>query len=113
MKMIAYAHGDHWSAQFADSPSLNGIGMFGGLDAFSAFHRLLENSPARHLTLDDFEPDLAQCRLNRVVMVLIDRGDGLSSQGDDVCSECRGTGKYVGLNHVEPCRMCSGKVRSF
>lgn len=115
--MVAHAHSDHWFAQFADSPSFNGIGTFGGPDAFSAFRRLLENSPARHLTLEDFEPDPAECRLDRVVMVLIDRWEGLSdglsmSKGADVCSECGGTGKYVGLDCVEPCRLCCGKVRA-
>ncbi|MCA9067893.1 MAG: hypothetical protein KDA84_03160 [Planctomycetaceae bacterium] len=103
MRIIAHHNNDHWSAQFANFPSLSEIGTFGGPDAFAAMRRLLENSPARHLTLDDFEPHLAECRLNRVVMVLVDRWEGSEHES---CPECGGTGKYTGLNTVEPCRVC-------
>ena len=84
---------------------------FGGPDAFAAMRRLLENSPARHLTLEDFEPDLEDCRLNRVVLVLKDwdRGNESNGQaGKKPCPECGGTGRDVGLWEVKPCRACGG-----
>jgi hypothetical protein len=106
LRIIAHYHLDHWSARFdGGSPD-----SFGGPDAFTAMLRLLENSPARHLTLDDFEPDLEECRLNRVAFVLIDRDvEAGNRTGKSRCPECRGSGQYVGLNLVETCRTCRGR----
>jgi hypothetical protein len=67
--------------------------------------RLLENSPAKHLTLEDFEPDLEECRLNRVEIVLKDHW---IEQSREPCPDCGGTGKYVGLNLIETCVSCRG-----
>lgn len=109
MRIIAQYFKGHWLAWFDDSSP----DTFGGPDAFAAIQRLLENSPARHLTLDDFEPDLDECRLNRVVMVLKDRDrdDGSTGQGQAInepCPECGGTGRYIGLTVVESCGACGG-----
>lgn len=42
----------YWPAPFEDGlPD-----SFGGSDGFAVMRRLLENSLARHLTLDDFDP---------------------------------------------------------
>lgn len=105
IRIIAEYNNGHWSARFANNSS---PGCFGGPDAFAAMRRLLNNSPALHLTLDDFEPDLRMCRLSRVEMVLIDRWE--ESSGEP-CPECGGSGKYVGLNAVEDCRACGGRGR--
>ena len=82
---------------------------FGGPDAFAAIRRLLKNSPARHRTLDHFEPDLEECRLNQVVIVLIDQETerGVRAKMSRY-PECQGTGNSFGLNHIETCRMCGG-----
>lgn len=103
MRIIAYDHLGHWSARFDDGTP----DSFGGPDAFAAIRRLLENSSARHLTLDDFEPDLDKCRLNRMEMVLKDRDSGNGGRKEP-CPECSGTGRYVGLTVVEPCGACGG-----
>ncbi len=107
MRIIAHYHLGHWSAQLDDGTP----DSYGGPDAFAAMRRLLENSPARHLTLDDFEPDLDECRLKRVEMVLKDRDRGDQEQKEP-CPECGGTGRYVGLMEVEPCRACGGTANS-
>lgn len=97
MRITAVSHLGHWSARFADGPV--GVGTFGGPDVDLAIRRLLANSPARHLTLDDFEPDAAAYRSDHMELVLVDRWD-------EPCLECSGSGKYVGLNLVETCRLC-------
>ena len=92
MRIIARYRLGHWSARFDNgSPD-----SFGAPDAFASMRRLLENSPARLLTLDDFEPDLEEYFLNRVEMVLKDRDRGDQEQ-KDIDPECGGTGKYIGL----------------
>lgn len=72
MSLIDEYQNGHWSARFANGPF---PGCFGGQDAFAVMWGLLANSPTRHLTLDEFEPDLRECRSDRVEMVLADRWD--------------------------------------
>ena len=110
MRIIAEESHGHWSAWFdsADIPArVAGVGMFGGRDASEAIQRLLENSPAKHLTLEDFIVDLTDFRADRVVVVLIDGLDpGVQQAG--VCADCGGTGRYVGLHDVTACQSCGG-----
>ncbi len=110
MQIIAEESHGHWAAWF-DSKNIParvvGVGMFGGRDASEAIQRLLENSPAKHLTLEDFYVDLTDFRADRVVVVLIDGLDpGVQQAG--VCAICGGSGRYVGLNAVESCKACGG-----
>lgn len=41
---------------------------------------------------------------------LISVKNQLGVSADTVCTECGGTGKYVGLNSVEPCRRCKNGI---
>jgi hypothetical protein len=111
MRIIAEESHGHWGAWFdsKDIPArAAGVGMFRGRDASEAIQRLLENSPAKHLPLEDFYVDLKEFRVDRVVVVLIE-GLDLGVQNGGICATCRGTGQYVGLNAVETCQDCGGR----
>ena len=89
MRIIAEYHHGHWAAWF-DSESVSAsvagnapisVDSFEGDDWGEAMQRLLENSPFRHLTLDDFYFDLKEIRhyfvldelvMDRVVATLAD-----------------------------------------
>jgi hypothetical protein len=91
------AHG-HWSARFAHPSSHE---SYGGANALDAVRQLIANCPQLGVSLDDFEPDWDNCSTTRIEMVFV-RFSG------DVCPDCGGTGKYVGLNLVETCLACGG-----
>ena len=56
------------------------------------------------------EPDQKEGQLDHAVLALINREMELGSNGErKTCPECRGTERYIGLNHVEACRECKGR----
>src|SRR5205814_1953872 len=89
-----------WVAYFVASPKT----AFGGNLPFVAVRRLLEGTGADADTYqlireDDREPvDVPALLLTwEPPEILFD------------CQECGGTGQYVGLKEVEPCRVCGGR----
>ena len=44
-------------------------------------------------------------------LIALDGSGGIVLCAFDQCSDCKGSGSYVGLNSVEPCAKCDGKGR--
>jgi len=84
---------NHWTAYFADSPET----AFGGEWPAEAIQRLVTTVP--DLDFERITADHEQSSDDRLVFVLA-----------EVCSECGGTGEYVGLNAVEVCGVCGGSA---
>ena len=89
--IICHRTGNHWSAWFADSPET----AFRGESPESAMERLVATVPG--LDVKNITADHEQSSDDRLVFVL-----------GEVCSECGGSGEYVGLNAVETCGVCDG-----
>ena len=87
---------NHWTAYFADSPGT----AFGGEWPAEAIQRLVATVPG--LDVESLAADHEQSSDDRLVFVLADFG---------VCSECGGSGEYVGLNAIETCGVCGGSGR--
>ena len=98
LRIIAEEIHGHWTSRSAHPASHE---SYGGANALDAVRRLIANCPQWGVTLNDFEPDWENCSTTRIEMVIM-RFSG------DVCPDCGGTGKYVGLNLVESCKTCNG-----
>jgi hypothetical protein len=81
---------DHWSAWFEDDP----LTAFGGDSAATVTTRLLES---RGISPNCLIP-APNPTLTRMAFHL----------ATDPCPDCKGTGKYTGLNTVEECGTCGG-----
>lgn len=101
LRIIAEDVHGYWTASFADSTSKE---IYRGNDAMDAIQRLIDNSSRWHLQLEDFEPDWENCSAHHLEMVLVK-----PLRRRKPCPDCGGTGKYVGLNVVEPCAKCKGR----
>ena len=82
----------HWTAWQAGSPQV----AFGGDTAAVAIRRLCEAAG-----IDGTQIVADHVRCSEDVM------EFLVGEMDD-CPDCGGTGRYVGLNVVEDCRVCGG-----
>ncbi len=82
-------------AHFADSPET----AFGGEWPAEAIQRLVATVPG--LDVKRLTADHERSSENKLVFVLA-----------EVCSECGGSGEYVGLNTVEKCGACGGSGRA-
>ena len=85
---------NHWSAYFADSPET----AFGGEWPAEAIQRLAATVPG--LDVENITADHERSSDGRLVFVL-----------GKVCSDCGGSGEYVGFNSVEKCGVCGGSGR--
>lgn len=89
----------HWSASFRGHPEVS----FGGNTALVAAERLV------HAAIG-FD--------TRTLQAVAQAGEGHRAEfavlrtAWSVCSDCGGTGQYVGLAAVEGCRACSGSGQS-
>ena len=94
MEIICQRTDNHWTAHFADSPET----AFGGEWPAEAIERLVATIPG--LNVESLTADHERSSDDRLVFVL------------GVCSECGGSGEYVGLNAVETCGACGGSGRT-
>jgi hypothetical protein len=90
-----------WTASFDGVPQV----AFGGMTAFGAVRRLLDGAESSHGTYMlncDVDSALAGQNPNSIVW---DPPELLIP-----CPDCNGRGEYVGLQHVEKCRPCGGRI---
>lgn len=85
---------NHWTAWFTNQPET----AYDGASPLRAVVRLLDHTPgvdARSLV-----PDSSRTRDGHLEFVL-----------NRECPDCRGTGEYIGLCEVSPCKTCGGSGR--
>ena len=97
-RIIADHHHNHWCAHFADTPYIN----YGASDPAAAIRRLLTASPERELDEATIVADSARSTGERMEFTI-----QRHRTAEDACPECGGTGRYVGLLKIEPCRCMS------
>lgn len=90
---------DHWVAWFDDAPE----SAYGGLRPVDAIDALLSAHPERGVVRSQV------FALHEAVRV--DHLEFLVSAATETCPECKGSGRYVGLQAVEQCRTCGGSGR--
>ena len=86
-------HG-HWTDWVSGHPETG----FGGATPAQAISRLVEATPG--LSVEDVAEDHPNCTANRLAFVVGPR-----------CSDCDGSGRYVGLNETGVCGTCGGAGR--
>jgi len=89
----------NWIAHFAGTPQV----AFGGNLPMVSVRRLLEGTEA---TPDTFQ---LQCDRSATEARSV---QSLRWEPPEIlfdCTECKGTGVYVGLNEAEPCKVCGGR----
>ena len=101
LRILAKRRFGHWTAWFAHAPQE----AFGSDNPREAITRLLEAHP-------EYDIDRKGLRLSNQLV------DGncieitVVLHGGSPCRECKGTGKYVGLQNVEDCRACGGSGKT-
>lgn len=93
--------GTDWTARFADDPHCAKWGQTTRL----AVRNLLAAHPQRLPSRYTLQMDRNGYQPGHIEIVV------LSADEAAVCPECRGSGRYVGLNVVEPCAVCGGTGR--
>ncbi len=91
-------HGE-WEAWFADQPDLRCSGRL----AVRALNRLLRTHPTMVPRPCGIRPDDSRLTLDHHEYLLFRR-----RQRPQTCSDCRGTGEYVGFTAKKPCPTCGG-----
>lgn len=93
MHIIAEQLEGHWSAWVKSDPAT----AFGGRDAREAVKRLCSQLG---LDVRCLAPEWQGCHAGRMEFVY-----------GKVCPDCRGSGRYVGLNTADDCASCDGTGR--
>lgn len=93
MRIIVERDREGWSAWEESEPDI----ALAGSDPAMAVKRLCH---ALGVDIKSIAPDQSVCRRDHLEFV-----------AGDVCADCNGSGRYVGLNTVEVCGTCGGRGR--
>ena len=91
---------DHWAAWFNDAPEFS----YGGRRPVDAIDALLSAHSERGVVRGQVFALQEEVR--------VDHLEFLVSVAAERCPECKGSGRYVGLQAVETCQFCGGSGRS-